>query len=408
MRTITRRMKLHPIQHEFRSSSAIYRGFCGGRGAGKTWVGAYDLLLRTRRGRTYLVASPTGVLMGDTTYPTFKKLAEDLSLWHSVKLTPYPNATLANGATVRFRTAEDPEKMRGPNLSGVWLDEASLMKADAYTIAIASLREGGDQGWMSGTFTPKGQYHWTYDTFAKNKPNTELFRARTGDNPFNPAGFESTLAEQYTELFARQELGGEFLNIEGAEWGADLFPDSIWFDQWPEELSHLVIGLDPSKGKTEKADYSALVGTARDGAGVIWVEADLERRHVEKIIADGIAFARRLRAETRSEVEGFGVEGDAFQELLADQFIPASVKAGFPLPVYKVFSGGVIKDVRIRRLTYLLTTGRLRFRRTPGTKLLVQQMQEFPVGKHDDGLDGLEISHRLGNQLLGEKQRPTR
>jgi hypothetical protein len=104
---------------------------------------------------------PTGVKLADETFPTFKAIAQELGTWDpaGVKMTPYLPVRLGTGATVRFRTAEDPDKMRGPNLSGVWLDEASLMDEEAFKIAIACLREDGEQGWLSATFTPKGLGH---------------------------------------------------------------------------------------------------------------------------------------------------------------------------------------------------------------------------------------------------------
>jgi predicted phage terminase large subunit-like protein len=186
------------------------------------------------------------------------------------------------------------------------------------------------------------------------------------------------------------------------EWAAALFPSSVWFDDWPTGLRHLVIGLDPSKGKDAKhGDYSALVCTARDSDGTLWVEADLARRNIDRIIADGIEFARRVRRETRvGEIEGFGIEADAFQDLLGRLLGPAAEKAGFPLRLYMVHTESVKKEVRIRRLTPLLTAGKIRFRNTPGTRLLVRQMQEFPTGDHDDGPDALEQAKRLGDRLL--------
>ena len=416
---IRKPLRLHPVQNDYIESNALFRGFVGGRGAGKTRVGAIDIALKAKRNHTYLIGSPTGVLMGDTTFPTFKAVAEDLGIWGECRMSPYPTVTLTTGATIRFRTAEDPDKMRGPNLSGVWLDEASIMHEDAFKICIASLREHGEQGWLGATFTPKGSFHWTYDVFAKpgpdgkSKPNVQLFRSHTRENPFNPKDFANTLAGQYTATFARQELGGEFLDIEGAEWGHEYFPESMWFDQWPEGLYHLVIALDPSKGPNDRAakragqvresDYSAIVGMARDKDGNLWIEADLERRDVAKMVYDSIAFAKRLREECRCDLEGFGVEGDAFQSLIADSLIPAATRDGYHLPMYKVFSGGVQKEIRIRRLTPAIVQGRLRFRRTPGTRLLVQQMQQFPVGEHDDGPDSLEMCQRLGNQLADKK-----
>lgn len=409
METVRIKIQLHPKQFEFRRSAALYRGFVGGRGSGKSWAGAYDLIRRLRPERTYLVGSPTGVLLGDTTFPTFKKLATDFGIWGGVKLTPYPNATIlldGGEATIRFRTAEDPDKMRGPNLSGVWLDEASLMEEEAYTISIAALREAGEQGWLSATFTPKGPFHWTYETFARGKPDTAIFRAHTRENPFNPPGFAETLAKQYGPQFARQELGGEFVETEGAEWPAIWFSDNLWFRNWPQGMTLRVIALDPSKGKNAKqGDYSAFVLLARDGQGNLWVEADLERRTTDRIVADGLCLAKRLATETGGVLDGLGCESDQFQELLADQFVTQSKAAGVPVPLYKLTTGGVPKEVRIRRLTPYLSQGQFRFRDTPGTRLLVQQLQTFPVGDYDDGPDAMEYALRLAIHLWNGKPR---
>jgi len=408
--TVTRTIRLHRVQSEFRHSPALFRGFVGGRGSGKSWAGAYDLIRRARPGRTYMVASPTGVLLGDTTFPTFKSIATDLGVWGECKLTPYPSVTLlleGGEATVRFRTAEDPERMRGPNLSGVWLDETSLMPEAAYTIAIACLREGGRQGWLSATFTPRGPFHWTYEVFAKGRADTAIFHARTGQNPFNPAGFEETLAKQYGPLYARQELGGEFVETEGAEWPAAWFPETLWFHTWPADVTFRVMALDPSKGSAARdGDYSAFVTAARDGKGVWWVEADLDnRRPTSQIVADALALASRFEAETGGPLDGFGCESDQFQELLADQIRAASRAAGVQLPLYAMRTGGVPKEVRIRRLTPYLSSGLFRFRETPGTRLLAQQLQTFPVGAHDDGCDALEYAMRLAAHLLNGRER---
>jgi hypothetical protein len=44
---------------------------------------------------------------------------------------------------------------------------------------------------------------------------------------------------------------------------------------------------------------------------------------------------------------------------------------------------------------------RLRFMaNSPGTRLLVEQLQEFPIGDHDDGPDALEMALRLAVEVL--------
>ncbi len=194
----------------------------------------------------------------------------------------------------------------------------------------------------------------------------------------------------------------------GVEWAEKLFPPSIWFDDWPGGLQHLVTGLDPSKGKDAKhGDYSALVAVAKDNQNPyhLWIEADLAKRDANRIVADGYEFARRLRDETKCTLEGFGIEGDAFQDLFEPLFEYESKTHGMVLPIHKVFTGGVPKIVRIRRLTNFLSRGRLHFRATPSTRLLVQQMKVFPNGDHDDGPDGLEQAKRLSEYLWEGKRR---
>jgi phage terminase large subunit-like protein len=64
----------------------------------------------------------------------------------------------------------------------------------------------------------------------------------------------------------------------------------------------------------------------------------------------------------------------------------------------------VPKVVRIRRLTPLLSQGRLRFKAgSKGAKLLVEQLRDFPCGEHDDGPDALEVAWRLSCELLSRR-----
>src|SRR5262245_9997606 len=166
------RIKLHPAQRDFLRSSALFRALVGGIGSGKSWAGAYDMLRRAKPGRLYCVVSPSYGMLSDSTFRSFETLARQLGVADrdDVKKSAPPAIRLKTGAEVLFRSADDPERLRGPNLSGVWMDEASLMAVEAFTILIGRLREGGEQGWLSATFTPKGLSHWTFETFATGRP----------------------------------------------------------------------------------------------------------------------------------------------------------------------------------------------------------------------------------------------
>jgi predicted phage terminase large subunit-like protein len=162
-----------------------------------------------------------------------------------------------------------------------------------------------------------------------------------------------------------------------------------------------VIALDPSKGGTDKvSDFSAYVLLARGKTdGLLYVEADLEnRRDVSRIVRDGLAHAKRFGPH------GFGVEGNAFQFMLADELVRQSRAEGIALPIYKI-NNTVNKQVRIRTLTPYLVRREFRWVDTPGTRILVQQMRDFPVGAHDDGPDALEMALRLAVELHNSKVR---
>jgi hypothetical protein len=60
------------------------------------------------------------------------------------------------------------------------------------------------------------------------------------------------------------------------------------------------------------------------------------------------------------------------------------------MPGLHLFTNTVNKLVRIRRLTEPLTQRKMRFRRTRGTQLLVDQLRQFPNAANDDGPDALE------------------
>lgn len=187
----------------------------GGRGSGKSFVGAYDLIRRSKPGRLYLVGAPTYKVLADASIRSFMQIARSLKILQRYNQTANI-AYLANGAQVIFRSADNPESWRGPNLSGAWLDEGSQLDRDAYLVLIACLREGGELGWLTATFTPRGKHHWTYEVFGKGGPGVFLVHAKTNDNPFLPPTFEEEVRREYPAAMAAQELGGEFIDVEGA------------------------------------------------------------------------------------------------------------------------------------------------------------------------------------------------
>jgi predicted phage terminase large subunit-like protein len=195
--------------------------------------------------------------------------------------------------------------------------------------------------------------------------------------------------------FEREKQGSP-LSPDACEWPAEYFDEHLWFDEWPSELQLKIIALDPSKGRdARRGDYSAFILLGIDRSGDLYVDANLARRPTPEIVADGVELCRTFRPDA------FGVESNQFQELLADEFA-AEFRRQNLVDIHPwSIDNRVSKAVRIRRLGPYLSGRRLRFKNdSPGAKLLVEQLQEFPAADHDDGPDALEMAIRLAGELL--------
>lgn len=179
-----------------------------------------------------------------------------------------------------------------------------------------------------------------------------------------------------------------------AEWPPECFGDNIWFDKWPD-LKLRVIALDPSKGKTDTSDFSAyaIIGLGTDG--LIYIDADLERRDTTRIVEDGFTLSQAFGPHA------FAVEINQFQELLKTEFERQAIERATMLPLVGV-NNTLKKTIRIRTLGPHLRQGKFRFKRNSrGAELLVDQLREFPCSQHDDGPDALQMGLEALKHLLG-------
>lgn len=185
----------------------------------------------------------------------------------------------------------------------------------------------------------------------------------------------------------------------GTEWPDSHFGPGIWFTEWPKDLTIKTIAVDPSQGKDAKwGDYSAIVKLGRSSNGILWCEAELIRCNAEQLVD------RILETQAHFGAEAVAIETNLFQELLAVNLIRAARLQGMPCPVVTLINT-VNKLVRIRRLGPYLAQGAIRFRGGhPGTRLLVHQLREFPLGQHDDGPDSLEMALRCMIELWNTRR----
>lgn len=390
-------ISLLPAQMAFRRSDAVYRGFVGGIGSGKSWVGAYDLMRRSKPDRLYMAVAPTYSMMRDATLRGFLKIARDLRFLRDFQRSDML-ARLGNGAEVIFRSADDPERLRGPNLSGVWMDEASLTDRAAWDVIIGRLREGGEQGWVSATFTPKGRAHWTFDVFGASGTNVALFHSKTVDNTFLPAGFDETVRSQYTSQFAAQELGGEFIEAGGRlakrEWFL-IVPDAPARDG----AGRWVRAWDFAATAATTADWT--VGVLLHSLGGVWTIVHIVRAQVAGGSVEALV---KQTAETDGPRVQIALEQEPGSSgKIASGYLVRAL-AGFNVRAVPV-SGDKVS--RAMPLLAQAEAGNVRLVRGPWSTTFLDEICAFPDGKHDDqvdavahGFNALARGHSVGSFLV--------
>ena len=186
-----------------------------------------------------------------------------------------------------------------------------------------------------------------------------------------------------------------------SEWSPELFTGDVWFDEWPDDLEIKALYMDPKglvRATNKQGDFNAIVMVGQRGE-TLYVEADLERRDDTQAVRDFIAHCISFRPDIA------GIESVMFQHLLIREVTREIISQGLnavEFPVVPV-EDKANKQIRIRRLTPYLTMKRVRFKtKSPGTNLLIHQLQRFPdPGEHDDGPDAMEGCVRLLRQLGG-------
>ena len=200
--------------------------------------------------------------------------------------------------------------------------------------------------------------------------------------------------EEGRTAFEREKQNSP-VDPEKCEWPQEYFGHHIWFREWPKELTTRVVALDPSKGADARhGDYSAYVLLGVGPHGVLYIEADMARRPTPAMVDAGALICKRFHPDA------FGIEANQYQELLAGEFVDAfrSRHARNVRPT--LMDNQVNKLVRIRRLGPYLSLRKLRFHgRSPSTRLLVDQLRDFPLAAHDDGPDALEMALRLAQDI---------
>lgn len=239
----------------------------GGRGSGKTRTGAeYVRQMSKKVGRIALIGA-TNQAVRDVMVEgesglmnVFGNYGEKIEYRPALRRITFPS-----GAIATLFTGEEPDRLRGPQHGGFWLDEPSHFPLidDVWDQLMFGMRLGQrPHGLCTSTPLPN---KWTKARVAD--PKTRMVRVSTYANLANlaPTVKDTILARFEGTRMGKQELEGELLaDVEGALWRAELMVTL----QTPldiRDFERIIVSIDPAGTANRRSDETGIVVVGKRG-----------------------------------------------------------------------------------------------------------------------------------------------
>lgn len=248
-----------------------------GRGFGKTRTGAEWVREQVGAGyRRIALVAPTAADARDTMVEGESGILATSPPWDRPVYEPSKRRlTWPNGALATLFSAEEPERLRGPQHDAAWCDElaAWARPQETWDMLQFGLRLG-DRPRQVVTTTPKPIP--TLKAIIADK-STAVTRGGTRDNAANlaPSFLDKIVGRFAGTRLGRQELDAELLDdVPGALWTRAMIDQAR--AGRPAGFSRVVVAVDPSgtRGASDDGDSIGIVVAAKTVAGHAHVIAD--------------------------------------------------------------------------------------------------------------------------------------
>jgi phage terminase large subunit-like protein len=187
--------------------------------------------------------------------------------------------TWPNGAIATTFSAEEPERLRGPQHDAAVCDElGAWSRPETWDMLQFGLRLGRNPRCLVAT-TPRPT-KLIRELLAREGHDVVVTRGSTYENHANLApGFFSQIIRKYegTRL-GRQELNAELLDdMPGALWSHGLI-EAVRIGTVPK-LTRVVVAIDPAATSGEEADETGIIVVGKDANGHGYVLADASGKY---------------------------------------------------------------------------------------------------------------------------------
>ena len=245
-----------------------------GRGFGKTRTGAEFVREQVNAGRCRRVAlvGATAADVRDTMIEGESGLLAVFPPGQRPRYEPSKRrVTFHNGATASAFSADEPDRLRGPNHDLAWADELAAWRyVDAWDQLMLGLRLG-DHPRVVVTTTPRPTE--LIRRLARSDDGT--VHATTGSTYENAANLAADFIAEMRRRYegtrlGRQELEAQILDdVEGALWDRAVIDETRTTNTPP--LRRIVVAIDPAVTSGENSDETGIVvaGVSQDGEAYV-------------------------------------------------------------------------------------------------------------------------------------------
>ncbi len=233
-------------------------------------------------------------------------------------------------ARVEFKTAVDPQSLRGAGLDILWIDESAFISTqEAWDVVFPALAD--KDGMVITTTTPNGK-NWFWKLFwsdrARLDPNQFRVEYTSIDNPYFKRSQWNYALEHYHPWMFRQEfmaafdaMAGVALQGDWLKWwvagNPDIQTDDVGLpflqtDTGPRYDLQLFLGIDPAISLADTADHfaMALIGITRQGDQAFLIDYYVDRIQ----FPDQLDKIREWQLKWRPQ--NIGIESNAYQRAL--------------------------------------------------------------------------------------------
>lgn len=265
------------------------------------------------------------------------------------------------GRTVYLEGVNDVRaegKIRGMTLQGAYCDEITLFQPDFFSMLLSRLSMPGAK--LLATTNPDNPNHFIKKEYLDRELELDMFHMRftIDDNPFLDPAYVEALKKEYTGLYYKRFILGEWCVADGLCYQQFANAPERWLrDEAEDKINFISIGLDWGGNKSLTAFVATAIHGNFDKIGVI------KNHHIpgrkgeidgDRVNTELIRFVKELQAEYNAPVRY--VFADNAEQYLITGLAKAVKRAGLNVSIGDSHKAEIVQ--RIICLNTLMNTDR--------------------------------------------------